>query len=193
VGVYSPTYEREQAELADQGFDFNLNFYVKCMIGTLTETMTYEQVYDVPEDELKSQWHKLAGGVEGYGGVDKNPIFDYVINVLKNEGHIPTSDYINTRDVLIPFIVYLNKQEKQLSHEEKTQFLRWLYSAMMWSRYSGSSDTTVNTTFRSWRGSLRLTNLCRKFVTIEDELKYRHPTCRGVEKEPDDSIIWYGL
>ena len=126
--------KEKQAELADQGFDFNLNFYVKCMIGTLTETMTYEQVYDVPEGELKAQWNELAK----QGG-----IFDYVVNVLKNDGHIPTSDYINTRDVLIPFIVYLNKQEKQLPHEEKTQFLRWLYSAMMWSRYSGSSDTTV--------------------------------------------------
>jgi hypothetical protein len=126
--------KEKQAELAERGFDFNLNFYVKCMIGTLTETMTYEQVYDIPEDELKSQWQELA---------DEGGIFDYVVNVLKNDGHIPNSDYINTRDVLIPFIVYLNKQEKRLSHEEKTQFLRWLYSAMMWSRYSGSSDTTV--------------------------------------------------
>ena len=124
----------KQAELAEKGFDFNLNFYVKCMIGTLTETMTYEQVYDVPEADLKSKWERLA---------EEGGIFDYVVNVLQNDGHIPTSDYINTRDVLIPFIVYLDKQNKQLSHEEKTQFLRWLYAAMMWSRYSGSSDTTV--------------------------------------------------
>jgi hypothetical protein len=129
--------KQKQAELATQGFEFNLNFYVKCMIGTLTETMTYEQVYDVSEDELKSQWYELAGKD------NKDGIFDYVINVLQNDGQIPSSDYINTRDVLIPFIVYLNKQEKQLSHNEKTQFLRWLYSGMMWSRYSGSSDTTV--------------------------------------------------
>ena len=124
----------KQADLAEQGFDFNLNFYVKCMIATLTETMTHEQVYDVPEEELKTKWERLA---------DEGGIFDYVVNVLQNDGHIPSSDYINTRDVLIPFIVHLDKQDKQLPHEEKTQFLRWLYAAMMWSRYSGSSDTTV--------------------------------------------------
>jgi hypothetical protein len=124
----------KQAELAERGFSFNLNFYVKCMIGTLTKTMTYEQVYDIPEEQLKSQWSRLA---------DDGGVFDYVVNVLKNDGHIPNSDYINTRDVLIPFIVYLDEQEKQLTYEEKTQFLRWLYAAMMWSRYSGSSDTTV--------------------------------------------------
>ncbi len=124
----------KQAEMAEEGFDFNLNFYVKCMIGTLTETMTYEQVYDIPEEELISKWERLAED----GGV-----FDYVVNVLQNDGHIPNSDYINTRDVLIPLIAYLDKQDKQITHQQKTQFLRWLYAAMMWTRYSGSSDTTV--------------------------------------------------
>jgi hypothetical protein len=126
--------KEKQAELAEKGFDFSLNFYVKCMIGTLTETMTYEQVYDISEERLTSKWERLA---------EENGILDYVVNVLKNEAHIPNSDYINTRDVLIPFIVHLDKQDKHITHEEKTQFLRWLYAAMMWTRYSGSSDTTV--------------------------------------------------
>ena len=124
----------KQAQLAEEGFDFNLNFYVKTMIGTLTETMTYENVYDLPRERLESQWKKLA---------EEDGIFDYVINVLKNEGHIPSSNYINTRDVLIPFIVFLNKKDKQITWEEKREFLRWMYAAMMWTRYSGSSDSTV--------------------------------------------------
>lgn len=124
----------KQNQLADRGFDFNLNFYVKTMIGTLTETMTYENVYDIPQDELEDQWNTLA---------KEDGILDYVANVLKNEAHIPGSEYINTRDVLIPFIVYLNKNDKQIIHEEKIEFLRWIYAAMMWSRYSGSSDSRV--------------------------------------------------
>lgn len=126
--------KKKQAVLADQGFDFDLNFYVKCMIGALTETMSYEQVYDIPCDTLKDQWDALA---------DSGEIFDYVVNVLQNEANIPSSDYINTRDVLIPFVVFLNKKDKVISHEEKTEFLRWIYAAMMWSRYSGSADSRV--------------------------------------------------
>jgi len=124
----------KQTQLAAQGFDFDLNFYVKTMIGALTETMTYENVYDIPKEELVCQWSALA---------EEDGVFDYVVNVLKNEAHIPGSEYINTRDVLIPFIVYLNKHDKQISHEEKVQFLRWIYAAMMWSRYSGSADSRV--------------------------------------------------
>lgn len=124
----------KQAQLAEEGFDFDLNFYVKKMIGALTETMTYENVYDLPRDRLENQWAKLA---------EEDGILDYVVNVLKNEAHIPSSDYINTRDVLIPFIVFLNKKERQITWEEKREFLRWIYAAMMWSRYSGSADSRV--------------------------------------------------
>lgn len=124
----------KQSQLAEQGFEFNLNFYVKTMIGTLTETMTYENVYDLPRDELTDQWFKLA---------KEDGIFDYLINVLQNDAHISGSEYINTRDVLIPFIVFLNRRDRQITHEEKVEFLRWIYAAMMWSRYSGSSDSRV--------------------------------------------------
>lgn len=124
----------KQAELVERGFDFNLNFYVKCMVGVLTQTMTYEQVYGIPKETLVGKWDDLAR---------EDGVLDYVVNVLKNEAHIPSSDYINTRDALIPFIAYLDKLDREISHEQKLQFLRWLNAAMMWARYSGSSDTTV--------------------------------------------------
>lgn len=126
--------KEKQSQLADRGFDFNLNFYVKTMIGALTEKMTYENVHDTPKDQLTEQWDKLAR---------EDGVLDLVVNVLENEAHIPGSEYINTRDVLIPFIVHLNKNDKQITHEEKVEFLRWIYAAMMWSRYSGSADSRV--------------------------------------------------
>jgi hypothetical protein len=124
----------KQEQLAERGFEFDLNFYVKTMIGALTETMTYKNVYDLPKEDLVGQWQRLASD---------DGIFDYVVNVLKNEAHIPTSEYISTDIVLIPFIVFLDKRDKQITKAEKDGFLRWIYAAMMWSRYSGSSDTTV--------------------------------------------------
>lgn len=124
----------KQQDLASRGYEFGLNFYVKTMIGALTQTMNYKNVYDTPKDELVSQWSRLA---------DDGGVLDYVVNVLINEAHIPSSEYISTSIVLIPFIVYLDKNDKAITTEEKNGFLRWIYAAMMWSRYSGSSDTTV--------------------------------------------------
>lgn len=96
----------KQAELAEEGFDFDLNFYVKCMIGVIIQTMTYEQVYDTSRNTLESKWQSLA---------KDDGVFDYMVNVPQNEAHIPNSDYINTPDVLIPFIVYLDKKERQIT------------------------------------------------------------------------------
>jgi len=124
----------KQAELAEKGFDFDLNFYVKCMIGVISQTMTYEQVYDTPRETLEEKWHSLA---------KDDGVLNYIVNVLQNEAHIPNSDYINTRDVLIPFVVYLEKEDRQITQQQKKEFIRWLYAAMMWTRYSGSSDSTV--------------------------------------------------
>ena len=126
--------KQKQAEMMERGFDFNLNFYIKCMVGVLTQTMAYEQVYGIPKEKLEVKWDNLAR---------EDGVFNYMINVLQNEAHIPSSDYINTRDALIPFIAYLDKLDREISHEQKLQFLRWLNAAMMWARYSGSSDTTV--------------------------------------------------
>lgn len=124
----------EQERLADKGFDFDLNFYVKVMIGALTETMTYKNVYNIAEQKLRKKWGRLAGE----GGM-----LDYATNILKNEAHIPSSEYLSTSVVLIPFVVFADKRDKIISSEEKRGFLRWMYAAMMWSRYGGSSDTTV--------------------------------------------------
>jgi len=103
----------KQAELAEKGFDFDLNFYVKCMIGVISQTMTYEQVYDTPRETLEEKWHSLA---------KDDGVLNYIVNVLQNEAHIPNSDYINTRDVLIPFVVYW-KRKTVKSHSNRRRSL----------------------------------------------------------------------
>jgi len=126
--------KKKQSELRERGFDFSLNFYVKSMIAVVTESMTYERIYDVPEQKLKSSWDRLAR---------QNGVFDYLFDVLEHEGHMPDSSYITTRDTLIPFLTFIYKQDCQITDDEKKAFLRWFYSALMWRRYGGSADTTI--------------------------------------------------
>jgi hypothetical protein len=95
--------------------------------------MTYEKVYDTDEDILKEKWSRLERTL------------DYTVRFLKNEAHIPNSNYISTRAVLIPLVTYIENNDIQLSREEKVSFQRWLYSAMMWSRYGRSTDTKLTT------------------------------------------------
>jgi hypothetical protein len=134
--------KKKQLQLEERGFDFELDFYVKCIVAVTTHGMTYEQAYDVEKETLKSKWSWLA---EGENKTDENGIFDFVFNILEEEAYIPNSSYLSSRTVLIPLIAYIEKKEEiSLSREEKNNFFRWMYLALMWGRYSGSSDTGLD-------------------------------------------------
>jgi hypothetical protein len=123
--------KKKQSELADKGFNFDLDFYVKCIVAVVSGTMTYSKVYDTDRSVLEDKWDQIE------------EILDYLVNFLKNEGHIPNSSYITTRAALIPLIAYLSMNDIRLDSTEKNNFLKWLYVAMMWSRYGRSTDTTL--------------------------------------------------
>lgn len=123
--------KKTQSMMKDQGFSFNLDFYVKCMIAVVTGGMTYERVYDTDKEILVESWEMV------------NEVLEYLTNFLENEALIPDSSYINTRAVLLPLIKYLSDNDIRMTRQEKDAFLKWLYSAMMWRRYSRSTDSTL--------------------------------------------------
>ncbi|WP_302080594.1 RNA-binding domain-containing protein [Salinibaculum rarum] len=123
--------KKKQADLAEKGFSFDLDFYVKCIVAVISGTMTYNKVYDTDKAVLMEKWEQIED------------VLDYLVNFLQNEGHIPDSSYITTRAVLIPLIAYLDKNDIRLNQAEKNSFLKWMYVAMMWSRYGRSTDTTL--------------------------------------------------
>jgi len=123
--------KKTQADLEKKGFSFDLDFYVKCIVAVVSGTMTYSKVYDTERSVLEDKWERIQD------------ILDYLVNFLKNEGNIPDSSYITTRAVLIPIIAYLDRNDIRLNLEQKNNFLKWLYVAMMWSRYGRSTDTTL--------------------------------------------------
>jgi hypothetical protein len=124
--------KQTQAMMADHGYDFDLDFYVKSMIAVVTGGMTYEHVYDTEKDVLVESWELV------------NRVLDYLTSFLENEALIPDSSYINTRAVLIPLIKHLSDNDVRMTRQEKDAFLKWLYSAMMWRRYSRSTDSTLD-------------------------------------------------
>jgi hypothetical protein len=125
--------KEKQEEMKKKGFDFDLDFYVKCMIATVTGTMTYDKVYDKDEKVLKDKW----------GRIDRT--LDFVVRFLKNQAYLPNSNYVSTRASLIPLVAYIESNDIKMSQKEKKSFQKWLYSALMWSRYSRATDSKLTT------------------------------------------------
>ena len=114
-------------ELSEHGFDFNLDFLVRCFTGVLTGRAYYELTHDIGEKELIEGWSKL------------NKILDFTISHLKGM-YIVSSDDLNTPNVLVPFIVYIDKFGFNISKEILKKIQRWIYLALLWRRYT--SQTT---------------------------------------------------
>lgn len=123
--------KEKQEELREKGFDFELDFYVKCTVAAITGTMTYQKVYDVDKKELKQSWNDLEDTL------------DFTVRFLRDECYIPNSDYLSSRAVLVPLVAYLNQNDNRLSRNEKNSFRKWMYAALMWRRYSRSTDSTL--------------------------------------------------
>ena len=119
--------KRKIEELEKHGFQFNLDFLVRCLTGVTTGRAMYNLMHNVKKEKLMESWHKLS------------KLLDYVISHIKGM-FIHSSDDLNTPNVLVPFIVYINKKGFSMAKAELRKIQRWLYLALIWRRYT--SQTT---------------------------------------------------
>jgi len=117
----------KKTELEKHGFRFELDFFVRCLTGVTTSRATYSLMHNVEQDKLIQNFDKLT------------KILDYVVSQLSSM-FIESSDDLNTPNVLVPFIVYVNKKGFNLSKKEIGKIQRWIYLALIWRRYT--SQTT---------------------------------------------------
>lgn len=117
-------FKRKLEELCNSGFEFNLDFIVRCLAGVLTGRARYELTHDVPKDKLVQAWTMLSR------------ILDYTVNLLKSRMYIASSRDLNTANVLVPLVVYIHKKNFCLNNKELREIQRWIYLALIWRRYT---------------------------------------------------------
>jgi hypothetical protein len=113
-------------------FHFDLSFYTRCTTIVATGSALYEPLHRTPIDEVKAAWPKVTKAL------------DYVLNVLRGDAYIDSAATFPSTTVVIPLVAYLALTDRShLATESKRSFLHWMYAAMMWGRYSGSSETKL--------------------------------------------------
>lgn len=81
---------------------------------------------------LQGAWEKMQ------------PAFEHLVNVLRHEAFISGLDDLPTNYVLAPAAIYLARQGGQFPTDTvKRRFIRWIYLAGLWARYSGASETKL--------------------------------------------------
>jgi len=124
-------------EYEKTGFVFELDFLTRCMVVLLTgsalfEKMTSDVYRKTTDEEYKKVWEKLVR------------IFNYLIPILKQSAYIGGGDDLSTNNVLVPMVAYLSARNGSFGNNDKNNFLRWMFLALIWGRYSGQTDQRLD-------------------------------------------------
>ncbi len=144
--------------LEEEGFSFDLTFFVRAMNSVINHKAEYEQLHDNTAEELKKGFKKLSN------------ILDYLVNILKNRAYIYSTDDLNTRNVLIPIIGFLSLYGPEFPDEKSLRkALYWMYASLYQTRYSSSVDTTLEEDLTALKGEY--TEETHPFDYLLDNLK----------------------
>jgi len=116
-------------DLGKDNFDFNLSFMTRAMVTVVSHRALYETIHDEPREKLVDGWNKLS------------KILDYLVALLPDRAFIHSTSDLNTTNVLIPIIAYINAHNgKFSSFEQLKRAIHFIYIASIWGRYSGQTD-----------------------------------------------------
>jgi hypothetical protein len=119
--------------MGSNGFGVDLDFLVRCIAAVASGSVLLEgSFYRVGEEDLKNAWKKVAAS------------FEYLINILRHEAYIDSLRDLPTRSVLLPITVYLARTGTSFrSAAQQAKFIRWMFLAGIWGRYSGATESTL--------------------------------------------------
>lgn len=118
---------------ADEGFAFDLSFYTRLTSIVATGSALYDPLYKTSIEDVKAAWPKVRKAL------------DYVFSVLKGDAYIDRGWTFPSMFVVIPLVAYLATTGRSQFDSEpaKRSFLHWMFAALMWGRYSGSTETKL--------------------------------------------------
>jgi hypothetical protein len=120
-------------DYAKYGFHFGMDFFTRCISVIGTSRGVFDDVQKLDKDDYIDAWNKTERSL------------NYLINVLPKHAFIDENTFLSTQYVFFPLIYYLaHNQFKFPDSQTRDKFLYWLYNALMWGRYSGSSESVLD-------------------------------------------------
>jgi|TARA_B100000315_G_C14563023_1_gene581476 uncharacterized protein with ParB-like and HNH nuclease domain len=120
-------FKAKLSTLKQEGFAFNLDFIVYCLLGILHNIGSDMTKLHSPDNltPLKDAWKQLESNV-----------LDYVINIMRSQAYIDHVKEINSVYALVPVIVYTFKRgNTKLNQVEIKKIIKWFYYSQIRQRY----------------------------------------------------------
>jgi uncharacterized protein YfbU (UPF0304 family) len=173
--------------LSDIGFNLTtlkgreLEFWVRCLASVATNSVILDgSFYKTNIDSIKDAWPDVVKSAE------------YLINVLRTDAYIFSSNHLTTPYVLLPLIKYLSNHGYSFNSElEKKTFFYWFYAAQMWARYSSSLETDLQKDLKALEAKTPTDELIANIMAKVGRIKVEPKDLKGKGKaSPFFSIVY---
>jgi hypothetical protein len=124
---------RFSASMKTHGFGVDMTFLVRSVAAVAAGSVLLEgPFFRVEAEDLQRAWRSVRSA------------FEHLVNVLRHEAFIDDLDTLPTIYVLLPMTVYLARRDCIFPSEAiRRRFIRWMYLAGLWARYSGATETKL--------------------------------------------------
>lgn len=126
-----------QQQLTGKGLEVDFGLFLRTISVFLTGQSRLPQLFRgerqyLTVDALEAAWNRTRNGM------------DQAVAFLIHNCKIDRLDLLTTNFVLIPLTVFFDQMGKEASPQQIRELQRWVYLALIWSRYSGTHETFID-------------------------------------------------
>jgi hypothetical protein len=157
------------------GWDLDDSILLRVLSAIATNQATLSQLFksgrseELTEEKLREAWQRAK------------PAMLQAIQFIKQNCLIDRLSMLPTNYVLVPLAVFFDRY-RHVTQQQARDLQRWLYTALIWARYSGSSETTLDQDIKALGDDQPIR---RMLQNIEDKVG---PGRRITERELQDEL-----
>jgi len=119
------------SEFMTHNYDFSFRNYTRFLNIFCVERGKYsDEISTINPDQFEQTWKEIK------------KILSYLINILRDKAFIDSSESFSSLYVFYVMSYYLKKNGGQFkSEQEANKAIYWMFTALLWGRFSGSSES----------------------------------------------------
>lgn len=119
--------------MEERGFAFGLDLLTRCLAGVGAGSVALEgSFFQTPAEVHQQAWAQIK------------PALEHLVGVLRHEALVDSLDDLPTNNVVILMTVYLSRHGGRFPGDDiRRRFIRWMFLAGLWGRYSGATETKL--------------------------------------------------
>jgi hypothetical protein len=157
---------RESIEIYRKyNYELSFQFLTRCLNILTTGRGKYTaDISHVTKDEFEEAWKKL------------NKILPHLINVLRENAFIDSSEDYSSVYVLYVLVYYLSRKDLKFENtEDANKAIYWMFMALLWGRFSGSSEAYLEKDMNILKETDSLSELIQEMYLYRGTNLYLRP------------------